>query len=406
MPDAQEQLLVSFLESPSLVYTRGALSNVRCFQLKFYRTNPNIALDFFFNAQSIHHLIIDNPTFTGFLPPTDNFRFSLNKLSIKDISVRHLQGKHFPFVFDTVFELNLENQHVNGGFRSLHNQQLAESFPQLRVLSIYSRSIQYLTKRMFEQFHRLEILKLRGITHIENEAFYNLNSLQELHLGSDIRRIDPFAFLHMTTNYVFLNESSTYRLDDEKDFCAFAQFSPLSQLKTFVQFPSDLSTCSCTLRYLYRHLDKSLMNMTPRCYSNSSLYILGHEERLCYFEERLLQCHVLPDEGITIYGKHYNVSYFYEQQRFKSQQQPWTLLYKYRFYVLIGVSTFCIAFCMAFSLVRRGKVHLTSSYQHLNRLLQRRSQSNRDQVTLDIIYHRTDAELDLPRSNPPISSKV
>ena len=406
LSDAHEQLMISFLNSPSLVYAHGGLSTVKCYELKFYRTNPNLPLDFFFGVQSIHQLIIDNPSFSGFIASSENVSFSLTKLFIKDISVRHLQGKHFPMVLSTLKELNLENNFVDGGFRSLNSQQLVKSFPNLRSLMIYSRSIQRLTPRMFEHFDQLEYLKVRGINTVENEAFYNLHQLKELHLGQDVRRLDPYAFLHMTTKYLFLNESQNYKLNDDNDFCVFVQFSPLSSTTTFVQFSSDLPTCSCAIRYLYRHLDKSFMHMTPRCYSNSSLYILGQEERLCYFEERLLQCHVLPDEGITIYGKHYNVSYFYQQQTFKHQQQPWALFYKYRFYILAVSIVLAIGLIFILSFVRRDKDSHTRSYQHLNRLLKRRSQSNRDQVTMDIIYHRADVPSDLPISTVPTSTKL
>ncbi|CAF1496959.1 unnamed protein product, partial [Rotaria sp. Silwood1] len=129
LSDSQEQLIISFLNSPLLIYANGALSKLNCYQLKLYNTNPKIPIDFFNNTLFIHHLIIDNPSFIGFIPSSNTFIFQLYQLSIKDISVRHLQGKHFPIIFNSVKELKLENYYVNGGFRSFNNRELAQRFP-------------------------------------------------------------------------------------------------------------------------------------------------------------------------------------------------------------------------------------------------------------------------------------
>jgi hypothetical protein len=255
---------------------------------------------------------------------------------------------------------------------------------------------------MFESFSQLEYLSLNGITTIENEAFFNLFHLKELYLGQHIRRIDPYAFLHMNAHLIMFNESLDFEMNDEKHFCAFAQFSPLTNVKTFIKFPKTISTCSCTLRYLYRHIDKSFLSMTPSCYSNSSLYVLGQEERLCYFEERLLQCHVLPNDGITIYGQHYNVSYFYQKQLSKQRNQL-TLLYRYRYYFLLLLPVFMIILCVILFIKRERN---ESTYRHLNRLLKRPRLTRNEQTTMDIIYHRTNGHDDLQRSTIPISTKV
>lgn len=405
LSDSQEQLIISFLNSPLLIYTKGALSKLNCYELKFYNTNPKIPMDFFVDVRFIHHLIIDNPTFTGFLPSSTSFTFQIDQLSIKDISVRHLQGKHFPIIFDSVKELQLENYYVNGGFRSFNNRELAEKFPQLRTLRIFSRSIQHITNRMFENLNKLEYLILNGITTIENEAFYSLYNLKELNLGRNILRLDPYAFLHMSTNFLLLNESIDFQLNDDKHFCVFAQFSPSTNMKTFVKFPKNSHTCSCTTRYLYRHIDKSYMSMTPYCYSNSSLYVLAQEERLCYFEDRLLQCNVLPNEGITIYGRYYNVSYFYQKQIGK-QRNKFTIFYQYKNYFLIIAPILLIIICFILFIIRQQKRHDSSAYRHLNRLLKRPRLTRDDNVTTDIIYHRTNGQHDLVSSTIPISTKV
>ncbi len=402
LSDSQDQLIISFLNSPSLIYANGALSKLNCNEFKLYNTNPLIPIDFFYNTVFIHHLIIDNPSFNGFISSSNIFTFQIYKLSIKDISIRYLQGKHFPIIFPTLQELILENYYVNNGFRSFNNQELSKCFPQLRLLKIFSRSIQHLTKRMFEYFNQLEYLILNGITTIENEAFFNLYNLKELNLGKDIRRIDPYAFLYMNTTILFLNQSIDFQLNDEKHFCSFVQFSPLTNFKTFVKFPKNLPTCSCTLRYLYRHIDKSLLPMTPDCYSNSSLYALAQEERLCYFEERLLRCHVLPNEGITIYGKHYNVSYFYQQQLLKHRNLL-TILYHHRYYFLLLLPIFLIILCLIIFFKRQ---HNDSTHKHLNRLLKRSRLTRNDNITMDIIYHRTNGHDDFQTSTIPISTKV
>jgi hypothetical protein len=185
----------------------------------------------------------------------------------------------------------------------------------------------------------------------------------------------------MNTNILLLNQSYNFQLNDEKHFCTFVQFSPLTNLKTFVEFSKNLTDCSCTIRYLYRHLDKSFMSLTPYCYSNSSLYILTQEERICYFEQRLLQCDILPDEGISIYGKHYNVSYFYQQQISK-QKNYLTVFLRHRIYYII------LAFILIISLyliIRKQKQRQNSTYRYLNRLLKRQRLERND--TLDVIYH-------------------
>jgi hypothetical protein len=402
LSDSQDQLMISFLNSPSLIYANGALSKLNCYEFKLHNTNPKIPIDFFSNTIFIHHLIIDNPSFIGFLPSSNTFTFQVYQMSIKDISIRHLQGKHFPIIFHSLKELILENYHINNGFRSFNNRELSECFPQLRILKIFSRSIQHLTKRMFEYLNQLEYLILNGVTTIENEAFFNLYHLKELHLGKNILQIDSYAFLHMNTNILLLNQSIDFQLNDEKHFCVFAQFSPLTNVKTFVKFQKNINPCSCTLRYLYRHIDKSLLSMTPYCYSNSSLYILAQEERLCYFEERLLQCHVLPNEGVTIYGKHYNVSYFYQKQISK-QRNLLAIFYHYRFYFLLLLPIVIIGICLILFIKRK---HNDSAHKHLNRLLKRPKLTRNDNVTMDIIYHRTNAQEDFQTSTIPISTKV
>ena len=401
--DAHQQLLIAFLNSPSLIYAPSALSKLNCYELKFQNTNPIIPIDFFLHTHFIHHLIIDNPSFLGFLPPTSSkFTFQLDKLSIKDIATRHLQGKHFPIVLPSVKELNLENVHVNQAFRSFNDRDLSHCFPHLHRLKIFSRSIQHLTKRMFQSFNQLEYLTVDGITTIENDAFFNLYQLKELNLGKSIRRIDPLAFRQMNTDLLVFNQSGEFQINDEKEFCSFAQFNPLSQVKTFVKFPRNLQTCSCTLRYLYRHLDKSFLSMTPYCYSNSSLYVLGQEERLCYFEERLLQCDLLPNDGIDIYGKHYNSSYFYQRQLFKRRNQ-WAFLMRYRFYFLLALPVLIILLG-AFVCIKRQ--HHRSTYRHLNRLLKRSNNQTTNNGRMDMIYHRTNAHEDFRTSTIPISTKV
>jgi hypothetical protein len=228
---------------------------------------------------------------------------------------------------------------------------------------------------MFEYFKRLEHLLLNGITTIENEAFFNLYYLKELNLGKNILRIDPYAFIHMNTDRLILNESYHFQLNDEKHFCTFAQFSPSTDFKTFIQFSKNLTDCPCTLRYLYRHLDKSSMSLTPNCYSNSSLYILTQEERICYFEQRLLQCDILPDEGITIYGKYYNVSYFYQQQISKHKNQL-SFFFRYRIYYIAFVVVILVSLCLIIRQRHNG------TYRHLNRLVNR----TRNNEPLDVIY--------------------
>lgn len=397
LPDSENQLSISFLNSPSLYYANGALSKLSCYELKLLNTNPKIPIDFFYQVVSIHHLIIENPSFSGFLSPSISeplFNFQLLKLSIKDISVRHLQSKHFPIVFNSVNELILENQNVNGGFRSLNSRDLANRFPQLKSLIIFSISIKTIISRMFEHLNKLEYLTLNGIISIENNAFSNLYNLKELNLGENIRRIDPYAFINMNTELLLFNQSDNFELNDDKHFCTFAQFSPLTDMKTFVQFSKNINDCPCTLRYLYRHLDKSFMSMTPYCYSNSSLYILTQEERICHFEKRLLQCDILPDEGITIYGTHYNVSYFYQEQLSKRKYQL-ANFFRYRIYYIFIIPILLICLCF---IIRYQKNRHDYTYKHLQRLLKRRLISRNEAVpttqTMDMIYHQTNEVFD------------
>ncbi|CAF0847413.1 unnamed protein product [Rotaria sp. Silwood1] len=409
LSDSQDQLIISFLNSPTLYYAHGALSKLNCYEFKLINTNPQIPIDFFYQTISIHHLIINNPSFSGFLPPSNYkslFIFQIYKLSIRDISVRQLRGKHFPIVFNSVYELTLENYNVNGGFRSFNNRELAQCFPQLRSLKIFPRSIQNIVSRMFEHLSQLEYLSVNGIITIENNAFFNLYHLKELNLGENILRLDPYAFIHMNTNILLLNQSDNFQLNDDKNFCTFVQFSPSTNLKTFVQFSNNLSYCSCTLRYLYRHLDKSLMSLTPYCYSNSSLYILTQEERICHFEKRLLQCDILPDEGITIYGKYYNVSYFYQQQITKQKNQL-SNFFRHRIYYIVLLPILIIILCL---IIRQQKNRHNNTYRHLHRLLKRRIISRNENIstneTFDIIYHHTTEIFDPMSSRAYIATSV
>jgi hypothetical protein len=372
LPDAHEQLIVSFLNSPRLIYAYGALAHLNCYELRFKNTNPNIPIDFFRQVVSIEQLTIDNPSFIGFLPSSSSsFTFQLQRLSIQDISIRHLQGKHVPIVLPSVTTLTLANYHVQHAFRSLNSRELARCFPRLQTLLLYSRSIQHIIGRMFEYFVRLEYLTLNGITTIENEAFFNLHHLKRLDLGENIRRLDPYAFLHMNTDVLLFNRTVDFSLNDNDHFCTFAQFSPLARLTTFVQLPiTSHDTCSCTLRYLYRHLDKSYMSLTPTCYSTASVFVLTQEDRICHFEQRLLECDLLPDEGITIYGQHYNVSYFYRQQSFK-QRAPWSFIIRYRFYCLLLI---VVLLAVLGLIVRQVRKNRHGAYRHLNYLLQRQRQ--------------------------------
>lgn len=388
LPNSEDQLIVSFLNSPSLQYTNRALAKLNCYELKFLNTNPKISIDFFRDVVFINHLILINPSFSGFVSPSNTkatFTFSLQKLSIRDISVTHLKGKHFPIQFPSVRELTLENYHIDRGFRSFNHRQLSESFPQLRRLKIYSRSIRHLTRRMFESFHQLEYLILDGIQTIENEAFYNLYHLKELNLGKELLQIDSYAFIHMNTDLLVLNQSYLFQLDDQKHFCTFAQFASLPDRKTFIQFPKNLSDCSCTLRYLYRHLDKFLMSSTPNCYINSSLYVLTQEERICYFEQRLLRCDILPNEGLMIYGRYYNVSYFYQQQLSK-QKSRFAFFFRYRLYYLLLAMIFVL--CL-YLIIRQQKHRENSTYRHLHRLLKRQAVPRND--TSDVIYEQANS---------------
>ena len=106
------------------------------------------------------------------------------------------------------------------------------------------------------------------------------------------------------------------------------------------------------------------MFLTPSCYLNSSLYILTQEERICYFEQRLLQCDILPDQGITIYGKHYNVSHFYQQQLSK-QKNHLSFIFRYRLYYLLIIGIFIPSLYL---IIRQQQKRENSTYRHLNRL--------------------------------------
>ncbi|CAF5149352.1 unnamed protein product, partial [Rotaria magnacalcarata] len=129
------------------------------------------------------------------------------------------------------------------------------------------------------------------------------------------------------------------------------------------------------------------------------------EERLCYFEQRLLQCHVLPNEGITIYGKHYNVSYFYQQQIAK-QKNRFTIFYRYKNYLLISLLVLIIIICLILCIIRQQRRKNSSAYRHLHRLIKRQRLASNDNVTTDIIYHRTNGHQDIISSTIPISTKV
>jgi hypothetical protein len=392
LPDAHDQLIVSFLNSPSLIYGSAALAQLSCYELKLHRTNPTIPIDFFRHAISIEHLIIDNPSFRGFLPSLDRqstWTPIIHRLTIRDIAVGHLQKKHFPIVFDSVHSLVLQNYHIRRAFRSWNNNDLAQRFPQLRSLQLFSVSIDRLHTRMFEGFDRLESLHVDGIRHVENEAFAHLHHLKRLDLGKDLRRLDPFAFVHMFTELLLINRSDGFELNDDVHFCTFAQFSPSIDRPTFVRFAERSHQCSCTVRYLYRHLDKSHMPLTPNCYSNASVYILTQEERICHFDQRLSQCDVLPNGGVTIYGRQYNASDLQRQQRTNL-----LALYGSRLYYLLLLIICAIILCWAF---RQQKV----SYRHLERLLKRQTHLHENNAiatttttTPAMIYHSSSEQID------------
>nr|ACC43971.1 unknown [Philodina roseola] len=405
--NSENQLLISFLNCPRLIYVNAALAQLKCAELKLQNTPSGIPIDFFRDAISIGHLIIHNPSFSGFLSSSTrsaSVHFELHQLSIRDISVRHLKGKHFPISFSSLKTLTLENFVHSNGFRSWNSHDLAERFPQLTTLKIFSCSIQRLSSRVFEHFERLEYLTLDGIQIVENDAFFNLYQLKQLDLGKNIRRLDPYAFLHMNSDvFLLLNQSLQYRLDDEKDFCTFAQFSSTKQSKSFVRFPSFFNNfCSCTIRYVYRHIDKSLVSLTPSCYGNASVYILTQEERICYFEQRLLQCDILPNGGITIYGQHYNVSYFYTKQMSKGHKR-FAIFFQYRIYYLFAIGFFLLALLLLFYQQRQRQKR---TCRHLNRLLKRANLSTENNGNLDIIYQSADEQINLNTTGFDRSTKV
>ena len=140
------------------------------------------------------------------------------------------------------------------------------------------------------------------------------------------------------------------------------------------------------------------MSLTPYCYSNSSLYIVTQEERICYFEQRLLQCDILPDQGITIYGKHYNVSYFYQQQISKQKHQL-SFFLRYRIYYIVFIVVIIVSL---YFIIRQRH---SNTYRHLNRLLSRQRVSRND--TLDVIYHHTNGVLEpIPLRNTASDESV
>lgn len=290
-------------------------------------------------------------------------KLNVLRLTISEISVSHLRGKHFPIRFDSLNNLTLINRSIRNGFRSWNTRELSQCFPRVRYLKIFSRSIQRLTNRMFEDFHQLEYLIFNGIDTVENNAFSNLFHLKELNLGENLRQIDPHAFVQMRTEQLFLDQSFQFRLNDEKDFCTFAQ------LNGFVRFSTKFhSECSCTLRFLYRNLEKILVPLTPPCYSNASVYVLTQEERICYFKKRLTQCDILPEQDFLIDGQMYNATYFYQQNPSKQRK---------RFsFQLLTLNSFSLSifflFLLTISILFRLKKRRTTTYRHLQRLLQRR----------------------------------
>lgn len=366
--NSHEQLIVSFLNSPRLIYKSGGLSSLSCFEVKFVKTNPSIPMDFFLGIGSIEILTIENAKFDGFVRSSGVREIgSIKELTISEINVGRVDSKFFPSVFGSVTNLSLFNRKIRNGFRSLDSSDLSKKFPSIRQLKMFSISIDRVRRKMFENLGNLEFLILNGIRSIENEGFSNLKRLKRLEIGDDLRQIEVLAFFRLKAERIFLDRNSEFELDDEKDFCTFAFFNPSSSSKTFVEFSRRSNAqCSCTLRYLYRNIDKDLLPLTPNCYSTASLYVLTQEERICFFDQRLSRCPKLPDEQIYLYGRFYNASDFHQhlsstKNRFFNQIFTSTV-------VLVGLSTFLFCFLVVFFLKRRRNI----DYRHLHYLLQRR----------------------------------
>ncbi|CAF1095691.1 unnamed protein product [Didymodactylos carnosus] len=411
--DLKDQLIVLFINSPHMIYIDYGLKNLYCYELKLINTNPLISIRFFINS-TIKHLIIQNDQFKGFLFDSNDYKYDIKiyKLTITEIVVRHLDGKYFPLLYSlTEFILNSQTM------TTINSYQLAKKFPNLKSLTLFSHSIQHITSKMFQSFYTLKKLTLNGITTIENEGLFNLKNLEELNLGSNILRLDPFAFYQLGNDQTFLlllNNSFNFKLNDDKHFCTFA----LLPIKTFVKFSSNLNECTCTHRYIYRHIEKSQIYLTPKCYQNSTMSLLAQEENKCQFEQYLLQCKILPN-NIFIYGKQYNSTYFYLKQKYLLYENNIFLKYKTNFIIgTIGGLALLITFIIVILLLRYNR----HSYSHLNRLLRKRNSTtmiNGRQIIIDseenfdhistmnnVLYHRTNGiyighnSLHIPLSSP------
>ncbi|CAF1618090.1 unnamed protein product, partial [Didymodactylos carnosus] len=210
---------------------------------------------------------------------------------------------------------------------------------------------------------------------------------------SNILRLDPFAFYHLGNDQTFLlllNNSLDFKLNDDKHFCTFAILSSI----TLIKFSYNLNECTCTHRYIYRHIDKSQIYLTPKCYQNSPMSLLAQEENKCQFEQRLLKCQILPD-NILIYGKYYNSTYFYSKQ--KHLLYIHNILLKYKTYFIIGtiITLILLIILIIFILLLRKHRH---SYVHLKRLLRKR-----DSTTIDNRRQTIDDEDNLNDDIPSIN---
>ncbi|CAF1272619.1 unnamed protein product, partial [Didymodactylos carnosus] len=200
LKDAYDQLIILFINSPNMIYMDFGLKNLYCYELKLINTNPLIPIKFFINS-SIQHLIIQNNQFKGFIFDSNNFKNDIKILilTLNGLAVRHLNGKHFPII-DSLNELIINSQIL----LTLNSYQLSKKFPNLKSFTLFSQSIQHITSKMFKSFYTLEKLILNGITTIENEGLFNLKNLKELNLGSNILRLDPFAFYQLGNDQTFL----------------------------------------------------------------------------------------------------------------------------------------------------------------------------------------------------------